>query len=114
MVISITQKKETTARLVLTVNKLRKRAREHEGMVDIMNNYVKRHKPEWSYIAPIGLTPFQAFLWKKYECKIHNTMQQYGANGITSSVGHLPLFDSLSVMFKVVNDTYTKHIQTHR
>ena len=104
--ISMKKHHETNTRLVLTVNKLRKRTREHDGMVDLMNNYVKRHKPEWSYSVPSGLTPLHVFLWKKYECKQSVHGGQYGVNGIHSNIGNIPLFSSINDMFKAVHKIY--------
>jgi len=109
---TLQKKTELSVVLVESVNRLRKRSnkreREHDDMIETMSRYVKRYKPQWSYTAPTGLSGMNLLLWKKYECKVRvdNGVQQYGANGVASKVGSVPLWSSLNKMFAVILSIY--------
>ena len=104
-------RKQATSVLGAQVIALNKRTREHDGMVELMSRYVKRHKPNcWLYSVPDGLSVVDAMLWKQYECKYREqgSSQTYSADKITSKVGNVPLWDNLSDLLETVHDLYAR------
>lgn len=98
----------TNANLIKQVRGLRKRDRDHDGMVEMMQQYVKRHKNSWSYKPPANLGGLDLTLWNLYECKVrsHNNTMLYSANKISSAAGDRCEWNSLAKTLQVVRKLY--------
>ena len=100
--------KKSNAKLSGQVNRLHKRNREHDGMVEMMQSYVKRHKNNWSTTPPSGLSANDLMLWKLYQCKVrtNNNTMLYSANKIASTTGESCEWNSLAKTLQVARKLY--------
>lgn len=96
------------ANLTSQVQTLRKREREHDGMVKTMEKYVKRHKNSWSYTPPSGLGAHDLMLWGLYQCKVrsNNDTMLYSANKISSTAGDSCEWNSLTKTLQIARKLY--------
>jgi len=108
--------KKNNANLSGQVERLRKRNRDHESMVrdhdsmvEMMQSYVKRHKNNWSYTPPSGLSAHDVMLWNLYQCKVrsNNNTMFYSANKMSSKEGNSVEFNSLTKILQVARKVYS-------
>ena len=100
--------KKNNAKLFGQVERLRKRNRDHDSMVEIMQSYVKRHKNEWSYTPPASLSNHDLLLWNLYQCKVrsNNNTMLYSANKISSKNGDSLEWNSLTKTLQIARKLY--------
>jgi len=101
--------KKSNANLSVQVKRLHKRNRDHDGMVEMMQSYVKRHKSNWSYTPPTGLSVHDLMLWNLYQCKVrtNNNTMLYSANKISSTTGDSCEWSSLTKTLQVARKLYS-------
>lgn len=105
------------AKLTIEIQCFRKRTREHserqrehDGMVNMMQDYVKRHKSGWSYTPPPGLGTHDLMLWNLYQCKSrsNNNTMIYSANKMSSTHGDNVEWKSIGKILFVMRKLYQK------
>jgi hypothetical protein len=99
---------KNNANLSEQVKRLHKRNRDHDGMIEMMQGYVKRHKNNWSYTPPSGLSAHDLMLWNLYQCKVrtNNNTMLYSANKISTPTGDSCEWNSLTKTLQVARKLY--------
>lgn len=101
---------DNIAKSVHNIAKNRKRQREHDILVDVMERIVKKSRSEWSSLPPTTLQPIEKQMWARLRCKSRalNGCIQYTASITHSRHRCPPRFNTLTELLVAVREVYTK------